>query len=95
MVSHEDRCYLVSGTGGWKTIQILDENGSEIETKKFRKTEFNEIMEDEKWGPIVDVILRDAMIKKMGTNNGVEIDTESYEEIRSLNDMLDFDESDL
>ncbi len=96
MVSHEDRSYLVSGAGGWKTIQIMDQNGIEIETKKFRKTEFNEIIADKFWGPIVDIILEDAMIKKMGTSDGVDIDPESYEEVKEVgNLLLDFDESDL
>jgi recombination protein RecA len=96
MVTHEGRCYLVSGTGGWKTIQIMDENGVEIETKKFRKTEFNEVMEDDFWGPIVDIILKDAMIKKMGTSDGVDIDPESYEEVKEVGKLLlDFDENDL
>jgi recombination protein RecA len=95
MVTKGNRTYLVSGTGGWKTIEMMDENGSLLESKKFRKTEFNEIQNDHFWGPIVDIILEDAMIKKMGTNQGVEIDTESYEEMKSLNDLLEFDESDL
>jgi recombination protein RecA len=95
MVSFEDKCYLVSGTGGWKTIQIMDSNGIEIESKKFRKTEFDEIIKDDYWGPIVDVILKDAMVKKMGTSSGVEINPDSYEEMKSLNDILEFDESDL
>ena len=89
IVTHEDRSYQVSGTGGWKTIEMFDENGTLLDSKKFRKTEFNEIMADQFWGPIVDVILRHAMIKKMGTSDGVDIDADSYEEIRSLADELD------
>ncbi len=88
-VSDGNYTYQVSGTGGWKTIESFDENGVLLNSKKFRKTEFNEIMEDEAWGPIVDVILKDAMIKKMGTSDGVDIDADSYEEIRSLADELD------
>jgi len=95
MVSDGDRSYQISGTGGWKTIEMFDENGSLIDSKKFRKTEFDEIMTDNFWGPIVDIVLKDAMVKKMGTSDGVEIDSDSYEEIRSLNDMLDFEESDI
>jgi hypothetical protein len=74
---------------------MFNENGTLIDSKKFRKTEFDEIMTDNFWGPIVDIILKDAMVKKMGTSEGVEIDSDSYEEIRSLNDMLDFEESDI
>ena len=36
-----------------------------------------------------DIVLKDAMIKKMGTSDGVDIDADSYEEIRSLADELD------
>ena len=68
---------------------MFDENGTLLDSKKFRKTEFNEIMADDFWGPIVDIILRHAMIKKMGTSDGVDIDADSYEEIRSLADELD------
>jgi protein RecA len=85
----EDRSYQVSGTGGWKTIEMFDTNGNMIDSKKFRKTEFNEIIDDDFWGPIVDIILKDAMIKKMGTSDGVDIDTESYEEMKALADELD------
>mgnify|MGYP000256394778 CR=1 FL=1 len=83
------RSYLVSGVGGWKSIELFDENGTVIDSKKFRKTEFNEIIEDDFWGPIVDIILKDAMVKKMGTSAGVDIDTESYEEMKALADELD------
>ena len=89
MVLQEDRSYQVSGTGGWKTIEMFDENGTMLDSKKFRKTEFNEIMDDEFWGPIVDIILKDAMVKKMGTSAGVDIDMESYEEMKALADELD------
>ena len=95
MVTDGDRCYLVAGTGGWKTISIMDESGKEIESKKFRKTEFDQIMKDKFWGPIVDIIIKDAMVKKMGTSDGVDINPESYEEIKEINNLLDFDESDL
>jgi len=83
------RSYHVTGTGGWKSIEMFDENGTLIDSKKFRKTEFNEIIEDNFWGPIVDIILKDAMIKKMGTSDGVDIDVESYEEMKALADELD------
>jgi hypothetical protein len=53
-------------------------------------------MEDDFWGPIVDIILNDAMIKKMGTSDGVDIDPESYEEVKEVGKLLlDFDENDL
>ena len=87
--SESKRSYLVSGVGGWKSIELFDENGTVIDSKKFRKTEFNEIIEDDFWGPIVDIILKDAMVKKMGTSAGVDIDTESYEEMKALADELD------
>jgi len=92
-IVHDDgevkRSYLVSGTGGWKSIEMFDENGTIIDSKKFRKIEFNEIIEDDFWGPIVEIILKNAMVKKMGTSDGVDIDTESYEEMKALADELD------
>lgn len=73
----------------------MDDTGSLLESKKFRKTEFGEIMKDHFWGPIVDIVLQDAMTKKMGTSDGVDINPDSYEEIKEINNLLDFDESDL
>ncbi len=89
IVYDDNKSYQVSGTGGWKSIEMFDENGKLIDSKKFRKTEFDEVIADDFWGPIVDIILKDAMIKKMGTSDGVDIDTESYEEMKALADELD------
>ena len=89
IVYDDDKSYQISGTGGWKTIEIFDKNGTVVDSKKFRKTEFDEVISDEFWGPVVDIILKDAMIKKMGTSDGVDIDTESYEEMKALADELD------
>ena len=75
---------LVDFTDAELSQKVIDDEKTAI-----RKTEFNEIMEDHFWGPIVDNILKDAMIKKMGTSDGVDIDTESYEDIRSLAAELD------
>lgn len=94
-VKNGDRTYLISGTGAWKTIEMFDENGMSLESKKFYKANFDEIINDNFWGPIVDIVLKDAMTKKMGTSEGVDINPESYEEVKEINNLLDFDESDL
>ncbi len=46
-------------------------------------------MDDECWVPIVYSVIKDAMGKKMGTSDGVDIDMESYEEMKALADELD------
>ena len=85
--------YAVAGTGGWKTISMTDvSTGEVISEKKFRKTEFNEIMADEEWKDAVDILLDHALVKVMSSQEHVEIDPESYEEVKSLAEALDFDE---
>ena len=57
--------------------------GEIIVEKKFHKPKFNEIMTDPEYSSYVDDLLDRVMIKKM-CNDDLEIDPESYEEIRSI-----------
>jgi recombination protein RecA len=80
----------VSGTGQWKNLSVVDrETGEEFISKKFRKKEFNEILSDKEYGQYTDSLLEKAMIKIMGDPNAVSIDTESYEEIRSIAESIE------
>lgn len=75
---------LVSGTGAWKCLTITDtETGEILVEKKFHKPKFNEIMKDPEYCGYIDGLLEKAMVKKM-TSEDLDIDTESYEEVRSL-----------
>lgn len=75
---------LVSGTGAWKCLTITNtETGEILVEKKFHKPKFNEIMKDPEYCGYIDGLLEKAMVKKM-TSEDLDIDTESYEEVRSL-----------
>ena len=85
--------YLIDGAGAWKTISISDaRTGEVIAEKKFYKSNFNEIINSSEWSDAVDILTEAAMIKKLGTPEGVEIDHESFEEIKSLSSELGMDD---
>jgi len=79
----------VSGTGSWKTLSVINtKTGEAIVEKKFHKPKFNEIMSSPEYASYIDDLLEKAMVKIMHSND-FEIDSESYEEIRSLAVELD------
>ena len=76
----------------WKTLTVTDSTtGNVIAEKKFRKVDFNEILEDPEYKDFLDDLIEKAMVKILSTEAGVDIDPESYEEIRALADELDVD----
>ena len=93
--------YEIGGNGSWKSISKLDlstEPASLIDSKKFYKKDFKEIINSTEWKDAVNIILDDAMVKKMSSEEGIDINPDSYTEVSALGDMLggdDFDESDL
>lgn len=85
--------YLIDGGGAWKTISISDiRTGEIIAEKKFYKSNFNEIVSSSEWGEAVDILTEAAMIKKLGTPEGAEIDHESFEEVQALASELGMDD---
>ena len=92
-VLDEGFSYAVSGTSGWKTNTKTDiKTGEVLNEKKFRKTEFNEVMIDPDWTHAIDIMLESALVKVMSSTDHVDIDTDSYEEMKSLADEMDFGE---
>ncbi len=88
----DDYSVSVSGTGGWKKLQIVNnKTGKTVEEKKFRKTEFDEILRDTRYSDYLDSLIEKAMVKMLTSDEGIDIDTESYEEIKALADELDVD----
>lgn len=86
----DNTLYSIEGTGGWKTISMIDTNSGEvIAEKKFRKTEFKDIINSHDWSEAVSIITKAAMQKKLVSVEDVEIETESYEEIKALADSLE------
>ena len=73
----------VAGTGAWKTFSVTDtETGEILIEKKFHKPKFNEIMKSPEYSHYIDSLLEVVMVKKFAGDP--DIDTESYEEMRSL-----------
>ena len=80
----------VAGTGQWKTLTISDAfSGKRISEKKFRKKEFDQIIKDPEYGKYVDALMEKAMVRIMGDPNSMNIDAESYEEVRAIADNLE------
>jgi len=78
----------LSGTGAWKTLNVVDTNTGEIIIeKKFRKNEFYQILESDEYGKYIDDFLEMAMVKKFASEPP-DIDNESYIEIEALSDSL-------
>jgi recombination protein RecA len=79
----------VAGSGQWKNFQVTCcESGEVLIEKKFRKTAFNEIMNDPDYKPYVDQLVEKAMVKVMSSNENVEIDPESLVELQALQDEM-------
>ena len=66
-------------------------SGEVTAEKKFYKTNFDEIIKSDEWSEAVDILIESAMFKKLGSIEGVDIDSDSYEEIKSLSQELDLD----
>jgi protein RecA len=75
----------VSGTGTWKKFSVASvDTGEVILEKKFYKAKFNELLSDPEYSKYIDDLLERVMIKSFNSDDHMDIDTSSYEEIRSL-----------
>jgi recombination protein RecA len=73
----------VSGTGGWKNLSVIDiETGEFIVDKKFRKSEFDEILSDDEYSQYIEDALEAAMVKKFHADP--DIDLESLSEVEAI-----------
>ena len=92
-VIYDGHAVCLSGTGQWKTLNVTAvDTGEVIIEKKFRKKEFDQVMRSGEYNHYIDSLLEAAMIKVMNDSEHLDIDTESYEEVKSLSDELIFDE---
>jgi len=74
----------VAGSGAWKTLSVVNvETGEAVVEKKFYKNEFDQVWEDETYAGYIDSLLEACLIRKM-SDEDMEIDIESYEEIRAI-----------
>ena len=80
-----DENVCISGSGAWKSIVISSCKTGEVKfEKKFHKSDFQEIMDDDEFGPRIDAILEKVFVRVNTINKPLDIDVESYEEVRSI-----------
>jgi len=80
----------VAGSGQWKTLEVCNiETGELIIEKKFRKKDFDEILSNREYASYIDPLLENAMVKVLNTDDGIDINPESYEEMKSIAEDLD------
>ena len=76
---------LISGTGAWKQLHIADvETGEVLIEKKFYKHNFESIIKDITCEPYINALLEKAYVRQNITSDEMDIDAESYEEIRTI-----------
>ena len=81
----------VAGTGAWKTLTVINEStGEEIVSKKFYKADFGDVWNDKQYAPYVDGLLELCLVRKMESNDHIELDPESYVEMEAIAEDLDF-----
>tara|TARA_B100001123_G_C15342846_1_gene1035748 strand:+ start:6367 stop:7563 length:1197 start_codon:yes stop_codon:yes gene_type:complete len=81
----------ISGASAWKCITVSNAETGEVKLeKKFHKADFQEIIDDNVFGPYVDAMLGKVFIRSSESPADVELDVNSYEEVRSISiDMKD------
>tara|TARA_Y100001970_G_scaffold294227_1_gene448819 strand:+ start:3661 stop:4857 length:1197 start_codon:yes stop_codon:yes gene_type:complete len=88
----EDNAISIEGTGAWKTLNVCNsKTGELIEEKKFYKADFGEVWNSPQYGPYVEVVFNAAFANLMGKTDQVDINPESYEEVRQVAMNLDDD----
>jgi len=81
----------ISGTGAWKKLIVVDTTtGEQLVEKKFYKADFNDVWCDPEFKPYIDDLLEAAMIKKIESSD-LDIDVESYEEVRAVAMEMELD----
>ena len=82
----------VSGTGTWKSLTVTDVKTGEVKVeKKFFKSDFDKMFVNPEYSSHLNDLLEQAMIRKMSDSNELNIDPESYEEVRSISLGLEAD----
>ena len=75
----------VSGSGSWKTLTVSDEKTGEVFIeKKFYKADFDKVIADAEYSNYIEDLLELALVRKMSSSEGMDIDTDSYEEVRAV-----------
>ena len=83
-----DHQVSVEGTSAWKTIKVTNEKNENILEKKFYKADFGDLWKDPQYKPWIDGLLEKALIRTAVNVSDLDIDPESYEEMRALRDQM-------
>ena len=76
---------LISGTGAWKQFHVADvETGEVLVEKKFYKHDFENVIKNPAYAHYIDVLLERAYVRQTITSDEMDIDVESYEEVRTI-----------
>jgi hypothetical protein len=78
----------LEGTGAWKTMKVTNPKGDAIVEKKFYKSDFGEMWADPQYKPWIDGLLEKALIRTSVGASDIDIDPDSYEEMRALRDQM-------
>ena len=87
----------ISGTGAWKKLFVSDsKTGEVLVEKKFYKADFGDVWNDPQYSSYIDNLLEASMVRKMNDSDSIDIDPESYEEVRAISmeseqDFLELD----
>ena len=76
----------IEGTGAWKTLIVVEEKTGKTKLeKKFYKTDFAEVWQDEQYKGYVDAVFNAAYADIVGDSfKSADISAESYEEMRQI-----------
>jgi recombination protein RecA len=83
-----DHQVSVEGTSAWKTIKVTNEKNENILEKKFYKADFGDLWKDPQYKLWIDGLLEKALIRTSVNTADLDIDPESYEEMRALRDQM-------
>jgi recombination protein RecA len=83
-----DHNVTIDGNGSWKKLEVVNELGVKIVEKKFYKADFKAVMEDPEYKPWVEGLLEKALVRTGASAESVDIDPDSYEEVKAVADIL-------
>jgi len=80
----------VGGTGAWKELVVSNAiTGEVIIEKKFYKSEFDTVLEDPQYEPYLEDLIEAAFVKSSTSSSSINIDTDSYVEVKAVSDLLE------
>jgi recombination protein RecA len=79
----------VSGNGSWKNFVVSDAaTGEVLHERKFYKKDFGKLFKDPEVAEYLERLTEQVYQRKLRGTDDVDIDPESYEEVRSLGEQL-------